>query len=38
LSRGEERDAWRCIGIGKGVRRRPRVKSTRPAVVGQIGS
>ena len=37
LPRGEERAAWRCIGIGKGVRRRPRVKSTRPPV-GQIGS
>jgi len=37
LPRGEERAAWRCISIGKGVRRRPRVKSTRPAV-GQIGS
>jgi len=33
----EERAAWRCLGIGKGVRRRPRIESTRPAV-GQIGS
>ncbi len=37
LPRGEEHVAWRCLGIGKGVRRRPRVKSTRPTV-GQIGS
>jgi len=33
---GEERFAWRCIGIGKDVRRRPRVKSTRPAVAHLI--
>jgi hypothetical protein len=33
----EERGAWRCIGIGKGVRQRPRIESTRPSV-GQIGS
>jgi hypothetical protein len=37
LPRGEERVAWRCLRIGKDVRRRPRGKSTRPAV-GQIGS
>ncbi|MDP6644363.1 MAG: hypothetical protein QGF16_09835, partial [Rhodospirillales bacterium] len=41
LPRGEEHFAWPMIylgiGIGKDVRRRPRVKSTRPAV-GQIGS
>jgi hypothetical protein len=34
---GEARAAGRCLGIGKGVRRRQRIECTRPAV-GQIGS
>jgi hypothetical protein len=33
----EERNPWRCIGIVKGVQRRPRIESIRPSV-GQIGS